>query len=195
MIADQRYKLSRTHVTDSGNASFTQSHKQPLRFRLRILNSASSNIVRTTPPHTVKYLRTTPMLQPSRSGQLTLKHFSFLSTYHPFRSPPAMTHRRYQPSLESKAPSQLLHKTSHGQLDIVVYGNFNRHHPMWSSNHIAPRFIEDASDLIDFSQIHSLYRRIPQGRAIYWALNNPEQNSTIDQTATDSPDLLFKLHL
>jgi hypothetical protein len=33
---------------------------------------------------------------------------------------------------------------------IIVSGDFNRHHPMWGGNHIAPRFIEDASDLIDF---------------------------------------------
>jgi ribonuclease HI len=78
---------------------------------------------------------------------------------------------------------------------IVVSGDFNRHHPMWGGNHIAPRFIEDASDLIDFFQAHSLQSCLPRGTATYWAFNNPGQNSTIDQTATDRPDLLIKCHL
>ena len=64
-----------------------------------------------------------------------------------------------------------------------------------SFSHIAPRFIEDASDLIDFFQIHNLHGCLPRGTATYWALNNPGQNSTIDQTVTDSPDLLVKCHL
>jgi hypothetical protein len=78
---------------------------------------------------------------------------------------------------------------------IIISGDFNRHHPMWGGNHIAPRFIEDASDLIDFFQTHNLHGCLPRGTATYWALNNPGQNSTIDQTVTDSPDLLVKCHL
>lgn len=78
---------------------------------------------------------------------------------------------------------------------IVVSGDFNRHHPMWGGNHIASRFIEDASDVIDFFQTHSLQSCLPRGTATYWALNNPGQYSTIDQTTTDSPDLLIKCHL
>jgi hypothetical protein len=31
---------------------------------------------------------------------------------------------------------------------VILSGDFNRHHPMWGGNHIQPRFIEDASDLI-----------------------------------------------
>lgn len=78
---------------------------------------------------------------------------------------------------------------------IIVSGDFNRHHPMWGGNHIAPRFIEDASDLIVFFQTHNLQSCLPRGTATYWALHNPGQNSTIDQTATDSPGLLVKCHL
>ncbi|CAG8068633.1 unnamed protein product, partial [Penicillium nalgiovense] len=78
---------------------------------------------------------------------------------------------------------------------IIVSGDFNRHHPMWGNNYIAPRFIEDASDLIDFFQAHNLHGCLPRGTATYWAFNNPGQNSTIDQTVTDNLDLLIKCHL
>jgi endonuclease/exonuclease/phosphatase (EEP) superfamily protein YafD len=78
---------------------------------------------------------------------------------------------------------------------IIVSGDFNRHHPMWANNYIAPRLIEDASDLIDFFQAHSLHSCLPRGTATYWAFNNPGQNSTIDQTVTGSPGLLVKCHL
>jgi hypothetical protein len=37
---------------------------------------------------------------------------------------------------------------------IIVSGDFNRHHPMWGGNRIAPRFIEDANDLLNFFQAH-----------------------------------------
>ncbi|KAJ5135375.1 uncharacterized protein N7515_004653 [Penicillium bovifimosum] len=59
---------------------------------------------------------------------------------------------------------------------IIVSGDFNRHHPMWGGNHVAPSCL-------------------PRGTATYWALNNPGQNSTIDQTVTNSPSLLVKCHL
>ncbi|GAA3296697.1 hypothetical protein GCM10020218_080510 [Dactylosporangium vinaceum] len=78
---------------------------------------------------------------------------------------------------------------------IIISGDFNRHHPMWGGNHIEPRFIEDASDLIDFLQTYNLHSCLPRGTATYWALNNPGQNSTIDQTVTDNPELLVKCHL
>jgi ribonuclease HI len=78
---------------------------------------------------------------------------------------------------------------------IILSGDFNRHHPMWGGNHIPPRFIEDASDLITFFQTYNLSSCLPRGTATYWALNNPGQNSTIDQTVTDRPDLLNKCQL
>ena len=86
-------------------------------------------------------------------------------------------------------------QNEHRSTSIIVSGDFNRHHPMWGGNRIAPRFIEDASDLIDFFQTHNLQGCLPRGTATYWALNNPGQNSTIDQTVTDSPGLLVKCHL
>ncbi|OQD68798.1 hypothetical protein PENANT_c289G03721 [Penicillium antarcticum] len=50
---------------------------------------------------------------------------------------------------------------------IILSSDFNRHHPIC----------------------------LPRGTATFWALNNPGQNSTIDQTVTDRPDLLIKCHL
>ena len=78
---------------------------------------------------------------------------------------------------------------------IILSGDLNRHHPLWGGNHIPPRFVEDASDLITFFQTYSLSSCLPRGTATYWALNNPGQNSTIDQTVTDRPDLLIKCQL
>ena len=40
---------------------------------------------------------------------------------------------------------------------VVLSGDFNRHHPTWGGNHIQPRFVEDTSELIDFSQAHGLH--------------------------------------
>ncbi|KAI3113533.1 hypothetical protein CBS147330_9862 [Penicillium roqueforti] len=56
-------------------------------------------------------------------------------------------------------------------------------------------FIEDASDLIAFFQNNSLHGCLPCGTVTYWALNDPGQNSTIDQTVTNNPNLLIKCHL
>ncbi|KAI3094034.1 hypothetical protein CBS147333_10045 [Penicillium roqueforti] len=78
---------------------------------------------------------------------------------------------------------------------IILSGDFNRHHPLWGGNHISTRFIEDASDLIAFFQTNRLHGCLPRGTATFWALNDPGQNSTIDQTVTDNPDLLVKCHL
>ncbi|KAI2734742.1 hypothetical protein CBS147339_9742 [Penicillium roqueforti] len=78
---------------------------------------------------------------------------------------------------------------------VIITGDLNRHHPMWGGNHIPPRFIEDARDLITFFQTYNLSSCLPRGTATYWALNNPGQNSTIDQTVTDNPGLLVKCHL
>lgn len=39
---------------------------------------------------------------------------------------------------------------------IVLSGDFNSHHPTWGGNHIQSRFTEDACELIEFFQAHSL---------------------------------------
>ncbi|KAK9847032.1 Endonuclease/exonuclease/phosphatase [Penicillium brevicompactum] len=62
--------------------------------------------------------------------------------------------------------------------NIILSGDFNRHHPMWGGNHIQPQFIEDASDLITFFQA-----------------NATQGGITIDQTVKDRPELLIKCHL
>jgi hypothetical protein len=65
---------------------------------------------------------------------------------------------------------------------IVLFGDFNRHHPTWGGNHIHPRFVEDASELINFFQTYGLHGCLPRGTATFWSLSDPGRNSTIDQT-------------
>ncbi|OGE46890.1 hypothetical protein PENARI_c093G11063, partial [Penicillium arizonense] len=78
---------------------------------------------------------------------------------------------------------------------VVLSGDFNRHHPIWGGNHIQPRFIEDASELINFFQAHCLHSCLPRGTATFWPFNDPGKSTTIDQTVTNRPDLLVKCHL
>jgi ribonuclease HI len=78
---------------------------------------------------------------------------------------------------------------------VILSGDFNRHHPMWGGNHIQPRFIEDANDLITFFQEHNLQGCLPRGTATFWPLNDPGKSTTIDQTVTDRPDLLVRCYL
>ena len=78
---------------------------------------------------------------------------------------------------------------------VVLSGDFNRHHPMWGGNHIQPRFIEDASELVDFFQTHGLHSCLPRGTATFWSLSHPGRTSTIDQTVTDRHSQLVKCHL
>ncbi|KAI3093180.1 hypothetical protein CBS147333_10127 [Penicillium roqueforti] len=78
---------------------------------------------------------------------------------------------------------------------LILAGDFNRHHLAWGSNHIQPRFIEDAGELINFFHDHGLQSCLPRGTATFWSLSHPGRNSTIDQTVTNRPDLLIKCHL
>ena len=78
---------------------------------------------------------------------------------------------------------------------IVLSGDFNRHHPTWGGNHIQPRFVEDARELVDFFQVHGLHSCLPRGTPTFWSLSHPGRNSTIDQTVTSRPDLLVKCQL
>ena len=66
---------------------------------------------------------------------------------------------------------------------------------MWGGNNIQPRFIEDASELINFFQAHGLHSCLPRGTATFWPFNDPGKSTIIDQTVTNRPDLLVKCHL
>ena len=78
---------------------------------------------------------------------------------------------------------------------LILAGDFNRHHPAWGSNHIQPRFIEDAGELINFFHDYGLQSCLPRGTATFWSLSHPGRSSTIDQTVANRPDLLNKCHL
>lgn len=79
--------------------------------------------------------------------------------------------------------------------NLILSGDFNRHHQAWGSNDIQPRFVEDASELTNFFHGHGLQGCLPRGIATFWSMSHPGRNSTIDQTITDRPDLLLKCHL
>ncbi|KAJ5513135.1 hypothetical protein N7463_002687 [Penicillium fimorum] len=53
---------------------------------------------------------------------------------------------------------------------LILAGDFNRHHPAWGSNHIQPRFIEDAGELINFFHDHGLQSCLPRGTATFWSM-------------------------
>ncbi|KAI2700824.1 hypothetical protein CBS147333_9726 [Penicillium roqueforti] len=80
-------------------------------------------------------------------------------------------------------------------LSLILAGDFNRHHPAWGSNHIQPRFIEDTGELVNFFHNYGLQSCLPRGTATFWSLSHPGRSSTIDQTVTNRPDLLFKCHI
>lgn len=78
---------------------------------------------------------------------------------------------------------------------LILSGDFNRHHPAWGSNDIQPRFVEDASELINFFHDNGLQGCLPRALQLFRSMNHPGKDSTIDQTATDRPGLLLKCHL
>jgi hypothetical protein len=53
---------------------------------------------------------------------------------------------------------------------LIPTGDFNRHHPAWNHQPIAPRLIEHANKLINFFQVHRLQWCLPQGTPTYCAV-------------------------
>ncbi|GMG17056.1 unnamed protein product [Aspergillus oryzae] len=78
---------------------------------------------------------------------------------------------------------------------IIMAGDFNRHHPMWSKNRIYHVAIEHAEELVTFFHKHGLQPCLPRGTPTYWSMSYPGSNSTIDLTVTDTPESLIKCHL
>ncbi|KAI3015386.1 hypothetical protein CBS147347_11193 [Aspergillus niger] len=78
---------------------------------------------------------------------------------------------------------------------LILAGDFNRHHPAWNHQPIAPRLIEHADELINFFQMHQLQWCLPRGIPTYWAVHRPGQSSTIDLTVTDDPARLIRCQL
>lgn len=79
--------------------------------------------------------------------------------------------------------------------NIVLSGDFNRHHATWGGNRILPWFTEQAGELIEFFQEHHLQGCLSRGTLTFWSLSQPSKASTIDQTVTDGPNPLIKCHL
>lgn len=51
--------------------------------------------------------------------------------------------------------------------NLILSGDFNRHHQAWGSNDIQPRFVEDASELTNFFHGHGLQGCLPRGIATF----------------------------
>jgi hypothetical protein len=69
---------------------------------------------------------------------------------------------------------------------IITAGDFNRHHPAWSSNSVHHVTIEHAEELVNFFYRHGLQWCLPRGTPTFWSLSQPGKTSTIDLTLTDS---------
>ena len=78
---------------------------------------------------------------------------------------------------------------------LIMAGDFNRHHPMWSGTHVYERSMIHADELINYIHAKGLSCTLPRGIPTFWAFNRAGQRSTLDLTLTDSPTLLTKCGL
>lgn len=81
------------------------------------------------------------------------------------------------------------------QTNLIIAGDFNRHHPAWSSTYVYERIMAHAEELINFIYARSLTWSLPSGTPTYWALNRPGQKSTLDLTLTNTPTSLIRCEL
>ena len=78
---------------------------------------------------------------------------------------------------------------------LIVAGDFNRHHPVWSGTYVHDRIMVHAEELINFVHAKGLSSSLPSGTPTYWAFNRPGQKSTIDLTLTDTPGSMVRCEL
>ena len=78
---------------------------------------------------------------------------------------------------------------------IIIAGDFNRHHPAWSSSYVYASVMAHAEELVNFIHAQGLFSCLPSGTPTYWSLSRPGQRSTIDLTLTNTPDSMVKCEL
>lgn len=101
-----------------------------------------------------------------------------------------------QPTLdEIQATIQQHTSLTNKQTMIILAGDFNRHHPAWSTNRAYPLFIQYAEELINFFSTHGLQWCLPRGLPTFWSTTFPGKTSTIDLTVTDSVERLIRCNL
>ncbi|GAA93188.1 reverse transcriptase, partial [Aspergillus luchuensis IFO 4308] len=86
----------------------------------------------------------------------------------------------------------LAQKNQHGpQLEILVAGDFNRHHHLWGGNHVFARHTQrdEAEPILDFMADHNLQSLLPRGTMTF---ESSRGRSTIDLTLA-SPELAAQL--
>ena len=47
-------------------------------------------------------------------------------------------------------------------VQLLVAGDFNRHHPAWTSSEVPERLMLHAEELVNFMQVHSLHSYLPK---------------------------------
>lgn len=77
------------------------------------------------------------------------------------------------------------------QLEILVAGDFNRHHHLWGGNHVFARHTQrdEAEPILDFMADHNLQSLLPRGTMTF---ESSRGRSTIDLTLA-SPELAAQL--
>jgi hypothetical protein len=96
---------------------------------------------------------------------------------------------------EIEACIQQATETMDKPITIIMAGDFNRHHLIWSKNHIYHITIKHAKELVSFFHKHGLQSCLPRGTPTYWSISHPGSNLTINLTITDAPGSLIKCHL
>jgi hypothetical protein len=86
-------------------------------------------------------------------------------------------------------------QNSSRQTDIILTGDFNRHHPAWSNNQVHHGLIGHAEELLHFFQTLRLQWCLLRGTLTFWSLKDPGKTSTLDLTVTNSLEQLIKCHL
>jgi ribonuclease HI len=101
-----------------------------------------------------------------------------------------------QPTLD-EIEATIRHHTQNSPLPttLIAAGDFNRHHPAWSSTYVYERVMAHAEELINFIHLWGLSWSLPSGTPTFWSLSRPGQKSTIDLTLTDTPMSLVKCEL
>lgn len=79
--------------------------------------------------------------------------------------------------------------------NLILAGDFNRHHPAWSMGQVYDRVMNHTGELINFFHAHRLQWCLAPGNPTYWALQCPGQRSVIDLTLTDKLQRLVKCEL
>lgn len=78
---------------------------------------------------------------------------------------------------------------------LLLAGDFNPHHPAWTSSEVPERMMLHAKGLVNFTQTHGLQSCLPRAISAYWSTCRLGQRSTLDLTLSNFPGSLIKCGL